>query len=253
MISLQMKIVRRMNALSASKRWVSLASSKSTVIKNILNLVITTSASRTIWEITCTITGKTVLARQSCLTSRSALKMVEEAVQRLEVVVKDSPLTLMILEKVPHLATMRPKAIVSSTITTMKRKMRKILVHTSLKGVLQMMRNNLHPRSLPTSTVTTTTTRRQTKWSCSPRSKMVHSRDIVRTRTPTLSWSRSKTRLHRRLCQTTRPKRWNSSSTTAYLSLHSRSRKSRKISTRLSSSSTRIRPTTLLSLIKSIA
>lgn len=235
MISLQMKIVRRMNALSASKRWVSLASSKSTVIKNILNLVITTSASRTIWEITCTITGKTVLARQSCLTSRSALKMVEEAVQRLEVVVKDSPLTLMILEKVPHLATMRPKAIVSSTATTMK------------------MRKNLHPRSLPTSTVTTTTTRRQTKWSCSPRSKMVHSRDIVRTRTPTLSWSRSKTRLHRRLCQTTRPKRWNSSSTTAYLSLHSRSRKSRKISTRLSSSSTRIRPTTLLSLIKSIA
>ena len=235
MISLQMKIVRRMNALSASKRWVSLASSKSTVIKNILNLVITTSASRTIWEITCTITGKTVLARQSCLTSRSALKMVEEAVQRLEVVVKDSPLTLMILEKVPHLATMRPKAIVSSTATTMK------------------MRKNLHPRSLPTNTVTTTTTRRQTKWSCSPRSKMVHSRDIVRTRTPTLSWSRSKTRLHRRLCQTTRPKRWNSSSTTAYLSLHSRSRKSRKISTRLSSSSTRIRPTTLLSLIKSIA
>jgi len=240
-----MKIVRRMNALSASKRWVSLASSKSTVIKNILNLVITTSASRTIWEITCTITGKTVLARQSCLTSRSALKMVEEAVQRLEVVVKDSPLTLMILEKVPHLATMRPKAIVSSTATTMK--MRKTLV------VLQRMRKNLHPRSLPTSTVTTTTTRRQTKWSCSPRSKTVHSRDIVRTRTPTLSWSRSKTRLHRRLCQTTRPKRWNSSSTTAYLSLHSRSRKSRKISTRLSSSSTRIRPTTLLSLIKSIA
>ena len=89
-----MKTVRMTTVLNASKRWVIMASSKSTVIKLIPNLTITTRAAKS--TMTCTIIGRKALVKQFTLMSTSALNRVMMAVHLLEVGDKGSISTLMI-------------------------------------------------------------------------------------------------------------------------------------------------------------
>ena len=112
----------------------------------------------------------------------------------------------------------------------------------SLTFTMEAKKRLLQKRpSLRTSTVTDITiteTRKLTRWKLMVR-KVAHMRDTERTKTPTSSWSISKTKLLWRLCLTTRPSRWNFSSTTDFLSWPSRSPKSKKTSTSSSSSNSR--------------
>ena len=122
MVSTRMKTVRMTTVLNASKRWVIMASSKSTVIKLIPSLTITTRAAKS--TMTCTIIGRKALVKQFTLMSTSALNRVMMAVHLSEVGDKGSISTLMIWEEAPLLATTRPRVIDTRTVMTIMRSQR---------------------------------------------------------------------------------------------------------------------------------